>query len=547
MLVVLQIPIFDVRKFLDKKQESFDKPNWKFIEDSDVYSTFIRSIGPVDVRRTGKCSSGEDYFTKARRGIRFNELPVIKGLDNGVNASWLIKPKYRRFFFDGTVCGKYEIGFAVKLGKGQSVSGPALNDFLTSLLRCRVTIPVPYLEKKVTALIDSGRLLAKQYLYATTPRKKLVQSLHGVYPGIPCIYVEKEEGERIDINHVTDDSLIRIEGISISINKRRVDNKLIKVWTSQTQLPFKKTRAREVRIAIMRLNVFREALHFVLKKIDESKILPQPRSIASEELQSFFKDCFGKYLKKLPSDLSGTDYETLAVQIEDRFALANREHIGNNLRRVIDIRGNYFQTIRDYLKKTKPEAEIIRILLVFANPAGTDQLRLGREEKVIRNAVESGNSQENIALDACPAATIDDLRRALLKKKYKIVHISGHGSDSGLILEDESGLPKIIPKEALAELFTLHQSHDNGSIECVVLNACYALSQGELISSSVPYTVAMAGELGDMASIEFSRGFYDAIGAKKPVKYAYNQGCNAVRSKIPQGAHFSSKLFSKEN
>lgn len=186
----------------------------------------------------------------------------------------------------------------------------------------------------------------------------------------------------------------------------------------------------------------------------------------------------------------------------------------------------------------------INVLVAFANPRGTSQLNLGKEDKVIKEAIKLSRDRDNIDLDICHATTIHDLRRALLDKDYQIVHISGHGTGSGLVLEDETGGKYVVPQQALAEVFEAYSFPNNGKLECVILNACYSINQGGLISLGVPFTVGMEGAISDSAAIEFSRGFYDAIGAQKTFDFAYGEGCRTVKLVTPN-TKFVSKLLKK--
>ena len=52
----------------------------------------------------------------------------------------------------------------------------------------------------------------------------------------------------------------------------------------------------------------------------------------------------------------------------------------------------------------------------------------------------------------------------------------------------------------------------------------------------------MEGAISDKAAIEFSRGFYDAIGAGKDIEFAYDEGCRRVELAAP-GTRFISKLL----
>ena len=182
-----------------------------------------------------------------------------------------------------------------------------------------------------------------------------------------------------------------------------------------------------------------------------------------------------------------------------------------------------------------------KVLLVFANPNFTTPLQLGREARAIREAIKLSRYRDNIELIVREAATIHDVRRALLEEEPRIVHFSGHGSNQGLMLEDESGTAYIVPQEALAELLKAYSP----PLQCVILNACYSTSQGQLVSLGVPFTIAMDGPISDKAAIEFARGFYDAIGASKQIDRAYKEGVMTVNLAAPD-THFVSHLLTPD-
>src|SRR6266480_805769 len=172
---------------------------------------------------------------------------------------------------------------------------------------------------------------------------------------------------------------------------------------------------------------------------------------------------------------------------------------------------------------------IINVLVVFSNPHGTDPLRLQTEERVIQESIALSKKRKDIKLTTCPAATIHDVSRALLNGTFQVIHISGHGSGSGLILETEQGGQYLVHPPTLAELFEEYRP----SIQCVILNACYSISQGSLTSLGIPYTIAMEDSLYDNAAIEFSRGFYDALGAGKSIDFAYREGLRRIKFASP--------------
>ena len=574
MLIVIQIPIFDIRRFLEKTNEPINKPNWKFIEDSDVQSKFIRSVGPIDIRSAEANTLSEKYYSIAKRGIRFIQLPILKVSDNGNEISIPLRPLFRRFFFDGTVCGKYEIGFSFELEEQQHITSQSFIDFLSSLSECKVYIPIPFKTKVESTLFACGRYLAEQYLYATTHRKNINHDqVQGVYPGFPCIYLEKLDNELINGNIISDSVFIKQpKGVSIGLTKLKINNKLIKVWYSTVDPGMKATIAREIRIAILRLNVFREALHFVLKKIEENKILPNPRSNESEELQSFFKDCFGQYLRKVPDKLSDSDFETIAIQIEDKFAVVNREQLEYNLRKVIDIRGNYFNSIKNYLEKMESSKndtmnekviqeitisggtnsfvvsggdtnQILhnpmkiaqlpeeskqhkeKILFVSANPPGFDILKTDGEFKLMNKILKGSEHFE--LLNPIFEIALDELLSEM-NVNPAIVHFAGHGEVDGIFITKNDGSFQIT-EEVLKSLFNEHKT----STLLLVLNACYTASMAKEISALGIYVIGMNNKIKDNASKCFSKGLYIRLGEGEKIESAFNYGITMLIAEHP--------------
>ncbi|NMG06663.1 CHAT domain-containing protein [Brasilonema sp. UFV-L1] len=167
------------------------------------------------------------------------------------------------------------------------------------------------------------------------------------------------------------------------------------------------------------------------------------------------------------------------------------------------------------------------ILILAVNPKTTLPLRLGEEVRDIdAGLLQRAKKREQFEIKQQWAVRVRDVYRALLDVKPQIVHFSGHGAgDEGLALEDETGQVRFVDAEALAGVFKLFASE----VECVVLNACYSEVQAEAIVKHIPYVIGMNKAIGDKAAIEFAVGFYDALGAGKPVEFAYQLGCNAIR------------------
>lgn len=167
------------------------------------------------------------------------------------------------------------------------------------------------------------------------------------------------------------------------------------------------------------------------------------------------------------------------------------------------------------------------ILLITASPLEQARLRLQKETHEIKQVLRGSQHRELFKLIQQEATQIYNLRQVLLDNKPQIVHFSGHGTgEDGLVFEDQQGKAQLLNTDALAGLFNLFP----GQIECVVLNACYSEVQAKAIVKHVGYVIGMNKAIGDRAAIEFSRGFYDALGAGRSVEDAYKFGQNAIQS-----------------
>jgi hypothetical protein len=173
--------------------------------------------------------------------------------------------------------------------------------------------------------------------------------------------------------------------------------------------------------------------------------------------------------------------------------------------------------------------EKIPIVIIFlaSDPTDAARLRLGKEFREINEQLTLAELRKQFDL-TLPQLSVrpKDITRALLNEKPQIVHFSGHGTSEGaLYFEDDNGHTLIVEPEALAALFEQFENQ----VECVVLNACYAEAQAKAISKYINYVIGMNDEIGDEATIAFSIGFYQALGAGKNIEEAFKLGCVQIR------------------
>jgi hypothetical protein len=166
-----------------------------------------------------------------------------------------------------------------------------------------------------------------------------------------------------------------------------------------------------------------------------------------------------------------------------------------------------------------PKPEKLRVLILGAGPAG--DLRVGREQKRIRAAVESALHRDLIELDARPAATTSDLLDGITKFRPHIVHFSGHSDDDLIVFEDERDEPHegvIVTARAFASAV---KATDDPPL-LVLLNSCNSASQiDDLVEEVVPFAIGMAGEIDDGDAITYAAQFYAAVANGQSIKSAH--------------------------
>lgn len=166
-----------------------------------------------------------------------------------------------------------------------------------------------------------------------------------------------------------------------------------------------------------------------------------------------------------------------------------------------------------------PKPEKLRVLILGAGPAG--DLRVGREQKRIRTAVESALHSDLVELDGRPAATTSDLLDGITRFRPHVVHFSGHSDDDLIVFEEERDEPHegvIVTARAFASVV---RATDTPPL-LVLLNSCNSASQiDDLVADVVPFAIGMADEIEDGDAITYAAQFYAAVANGQSIKSAH--------------------------
>ncbi|HEU0053728.1 MAG TPA: CHAT domain-containing protein [Longimicrobium sp.] len=175
--------------------------------------------------------------------------------------------------------------------------------------------------------------------------------------------------------------------------------------------------------------------------------------------------------------------------------------------------------------------EPLPILFAAAEPTELARLRLGDEERDVRNALRQSRLGGRIILETRPGVRIHDFTYEVLEMRPWVIHFSGHGTGAGEIcFQDELGNAQQVSPDGLADFLAAAGE----TVQCVVLNACYSEPQARAIAAYIPWVVGMRQEIHDKAAIAFSVGFYQALGAGKSFAEAFKVARSMIRMhKLP--------------
>lgn len=177
-------------------------------------------------------------------------------------------------------------------------------------------------------------------------------------------------------------------------------------------------------------------------------------------------------------------------------------------------------------------AEPLRVLFLAADPTDYDELELGKEATLVEDALGARRVRDRVRVDTLWAVTADALIRGLLRYKPHVLHYVGHGNERGepvLRGPDGQGVP--VTERALARLLR----NAGGSLQVIVLNACYTAAVAQELVDEVPVVVGMRHAVLDTAALAFAEFFYRALAEGKDLRAAFEIGRVAVEAKGLRG------------
>jgi tetratricopeptide (TPR) repeat protein len=136
----------------------------------------------------------------------------------------------------------------------------------------------------------------------------------------------------------------------------------------------------------------------------------------------------------------------------------------------------FVYTLEGKDQRGEPEAvsgQSLRILAVFSLPVQTNPLNLRRERYGLQKLVKDLNQTSGRAVELRViqyGATRFTLEEALQEEEgWDVIHLSGHGTEGALLLEDERGRNDQLDSVALGDLLEFAKAR----LKLLILDACY--------------------------------------------------------------------------
>lgn len=192
----------------------------------------------------------------------------------------------------------------------------------------------------------------------------------------------------------------------------------------------------------------------------------------------------------------------------------------------------------------EPKPEKLRVLILGASSEG--DLRVGREQKRIRTAVESALHRDQIELDVRPAASTADLLDGITKFRPHVVHFSGHSNEDLILFEDEKDDPHdgvVVTARAFA---TAIQGTDDPPL-LVLLNSCKSAAQiDNLVAQVAPFAIGMADNIDDGDAINYAAQFYAAVANGQSIQASHLSGQAALELAGLDGAELPTLAWAED-
>ncbi|MBN8291894.1 hypothetical protein JI664_07965 [Rhodobacter sp. NTK016B] len=155
MFISITYPVADFRNLHRENAGRLERPAWGR---ADPQAHFARGLGSIHTRtKSANGFTGENYYADCDNLVRYPKQFFLTPIPN-LNRTVLAYPFYRRFYFDGLMAGRFELGFRLNEGSIEHIA--AINgkvDYSAS------TVARQILENDLRVELTDGRKLTQPF------------------------------------------------------------------------------------------------------------------------------------------------------------------------------------------------------------------------------------------------------------------------------------------------------------------------------------------------------------------------------------------------
>jgi hypothetical protein len=318
MLLTIHYPIADLRRLVEAETDRLAQPSWPLPLEQ---KQFVRFLGPIESRPRGGLNGwGDDFFCVADRGIRF------VGTGPFVGPPLRRHFAFRRFFFDGQIAARFELGVALVASDGAAVTGKFIDDFLSTPL----AISDARGGRTASSVAAAANPLRSLYQRATTKKSAVAGDgpAWRVASGRPVLYLEHLTRESIDFPYPgRPGPPLRVEfGLAIEYREVRIGKTRLPLWVTTLQPGFDRTVTRHLRLSILRLHTEYECLGLLFENVSSNKIAVSSEAFRDCTLESFVRISRSESTTR---NLAGKDQQLadLALAVSDAIVPGRRDSV----------------------------------------------------------------------------------------------------------------------------------------------------------------------------------------------------------------------------
>lgn len=259
----------------------------------------------------------------------------------------------------------------------------------------------------------------------------------------------------------------------------------------------------------------------------ENEVVADIRGLLAEHFARFSEACSPYEAKALeivseePSlkgrILAGAEGKRLYRTIREQDAIADLPDLFQG--RLAGFEGKLFAM------EKLPKVLELNVLFLAAAPLNGSSLRLDQEARDMKEKIKLVDKPKvSILINHEWAVRVDQLQDILLNQKPAILHFSGHGGGNAICFEDNVGNAADVSGTDFAELLKLA----GGTINCVVLNACFSSDVASKIIAPVKCVIGCDDSIADDAAVVFSKAFYRALAHGEDFENSFRLARNDV-------------------